>query len=140
MALLSQKSFASAPQLTWREEYSAYALGNAVTDNILIHLCMHPFFWRESIVCASATSLQSFSLGLAIPVTGSERSIKLRGPLILMIFGKGLPVEEDASPSIIAHTAGRLSPAICTTKSAAAALDVRRESEVKVPITIKRFG
>lgn len=59
-----------------------------------------------------------------MPVTGSEVSIRLRIPLKLMVRGRDDPVavEEDTSPSIIAHTAGMFSSDACITKSTDAAV------------------
>jgi hypothetical protein len=66
---------------------------------------------------------------------GLERSIRLRGPVRLMSCGTGDPLRvRDANPSIMAQTAGTLSPPAWITKSASAAVDVRREREVSSPM------
>jgi hypothetical protein len=57
-----------------------------------------------------------------------------------MKLGRGNPVVVwNAKPSIIAHTAGTLSPPMWMTKSASAAVDVRRASEESYSIMGVRF-
>lgn len=92
----------------------------------------------------SSTSLHGRLSVRAAPVIGSERSIRLRGPVTLMRRGDGGDLVagdiEDANPSIMAHTAGTLSPPTWMTKSTFAAVDSRSESEERVPITGVKLG